>query len=29
MTQLLLHEASLPSREIEEAAAWMVRAILR
>ena len=27
VTQLLLHKASLPAREIEEAAAWMVRAI--
>ena len=25
VTQLLLHQASLPAREIEEAAAWMVR----
>jgi CRISPR-associated endonuclease Cas1 len=28
VTQLLLHKASLPSREIEEAAEWMVRIIL-
>jgi CRISPR/Cas system-associated endonuclease Cas1 len=27
VTQLLLHRASLPSRDIEEAAAWMVRTI--
>ena len=27
VTQLLLHQASLPSREIEEAAEWMVRTI--
>ena len=29
VTQLLLHKASLPAREIEEAAEWMVRTILR
>ena len=29
VTQLLLHKASLPAREIEEAAAWMVRTIAR
>jgi CRISPR-associated endonuclease Cas1 len=29
VTQLLLHKASLPSREIEDAAAWMVNTILR
>src|SRR5271166_4260283 len=29
VTQLLLHRASLPSREIEDAAEWMVRAIVR
>jgi hypothetical protein len=29
VTQLLLHEASLPAREIEETAAWMVRTIAR
>jgi CRISP-associated protein Cas1 len=28
VTQLLLHKASLPSREIEEAAAWMTKAII-
>jgi CRISPR-associated protein Cas1 len=28
VTQLLLHKASLPAREIDEAAAWMVRAIV-
>ena len=28
VTQVLLHEASLPSREIEGAAEWMVAAIL-
>ena len=28
VTQLLLHYASLPSREIEEAAEWMVKAIV-
>lgn len=27
--QLLLHKASLPSREIEEAAEWMVNSIVR
>jgi hypothetical protein len=26
---LLLHSASLPSRDIEEAAAWMARTIVR
>ena len=29
VTQLLLHKASLPSREIEEAAAWTVRMIVK
>jgi CRISPR-associated endonuclease Cas1 len=29
VTQLLLHKASLPSREIKEAAEWMVRTIVR
>jgi CRISPR/Cas system-associated endonuclease Cas1 len=29
VTQLLLHTASLPSQEIEEAAEWMVGLILR
>jgi hypothetical protein len=29
VTQLLLHQASLSAREIEEAAAWMVRTIAR
>lgn len=29
VTQLLLHQASLPSREIEEAAAWMVKTVRR
>jgi hypothetical protein len=29
VTQLLLHQASLPSREIEDAAEWMVRTIVR
>jgi CRISPR-associated endonuclease Cas1 len=29
VTQLLLHEASLPLREIEEAAEWMVKTIVR
>ena len=29
VTQLLLHSASLPSREIEEAAQWMVGTIMR
>jgi CRISPR/Cas system-associated endonuclease Cas1 len=29
VTQLLLHEASLPSRKIEAAAEWMVRTIVR
>jgi CRISP-associated protein Cas1 len=29
MTQLLLHKASLPSREIEEAAEWMMGVIVR
>jgi hypothetical protein len=29
VTQLLLHKASLPAHEIEEAAAWMVRTIAR
>jgi CRISPR/Cas system-associated endonuclease Cas1 len=29
VTQLLLHKASLPAREIEEAAAWMMRTIAR
>ena len=29
VTQLLLHKSSLPSREIEDAAAWMVRTIVR
>ncbi len=29
VTQLLLHSASLPSREIEDAAEWMVRTIRR
>jgi hypothetical protein len=29
VTQLLLHKASLPAPEIEEAAEWMVRAIVR
>jgi hypothetical protein len=29
VTQLLLHNASLPAREIEEAAEWMVKAIGR
>ena len=29
VTQLLLHKASLPAREIGEAAAWMVRTIAR
>jgi hypothetical protein len=28
VTQLLLHRASLSSREIEETAAWMVRTIV-
>ena len=28
VTQLLLHKASLPSREIDEAAEWMVRTIV-
>jgi hypothetical protein len=28
VTQLLLHSASLPAREIKEAAEWMVRTIL-
>ena len=29
VTQLLLHKASLPARDIEEVAEWMVRTILR
>jgi hypothetical protein len=29
VTQLLLHRASVPAREIEEAAAWMVGTIMR
>jgi hypothetical protein len=29
VTQLLLHKASLPAREIEEAAEWMVGTIER
>jgi CRISP-associated protein Cas1 len=29
LTQLLLHKASLPAREIEEAAEWMVRTIVK
>ena len=29
VTQLLLHKASLPAREIGEAAEWMVRTIVR
>jgi hypothetical protein len=29
VTQLLLHKASLPAREIEEAAVWMGRTIAR
>ena len=29
MTQLLLQKASLPSREIEEAAEWTVKTIVR
>ena len=29
ITQLLLYKASLPAREIEEAAEWMVGAIVR
>jgi CRISPR/Cas system-associated endonuclease Cas1 len=29
VTQLLLHRASLPSREIEEAADWMAKTIVR
>ena len=29
VTQLLLHKASLPSREIEEAADWMARTVMR
>ena len=29
VTQLLLHKASLPRREIEEAAEWMVKAVRR
>jgi CRISPR/Cas system-associated endonuclease Cas1 len=29
VTQLLLHKASLPAREIEEAAAWMARTIAK
>ena len=28
VTQLLLHKASLPAREIEEAAEWMVKTIV-
>src|SRR3984885_14435352 len=29
VTQLLLHKATLPSRQIEDAAVWMVRTIVR
>ena len=29
VTQLLLHKASLPAREIEEAAEWMVKTVLK
>jgi CRISPR-associated endonuclease Cas1 len=29
VTQMLLHQASLPAREIEEAAEWMLKAIVR
>jgi CRISPR-associated endonuclease Cas1 len=29
VTQLLLHKASLPAREIEDAAGWMVRTIMK
>lgn len=29
VTQLLLHRASLSTREVEEAAGWMVRSIVR
>jgi CRISPR/Cas system-associated endonuclease Cas1 len=29
VTQLLLHKASLPAREIEDAAGWMVLAVRR